>query len=79
MRELNKATQDLKEKVETIKTAQMEANLETENLGKRSGIIDLSIASRIQEIEERISDIEDTVEDIGTTVKENSKHTKLLT
>ena len=50
-----------------------------ENLGKRSGITDVSITNRIQEIEERISGVEDTVEEIDTTVKENSKHKKLLT
>jgi hypothetical protein len=42
-------------KVETIKKTQRETNLLMENLGKRSGIIDVSIANRIQEIEERIS------------------------
>ena len=41
------------------------------NLGKRSGITYVSIANRIQEIEERISGAEDTLEDIDTTVKEN--------
>jgi uncharacterized coiled-coil protein SlyX len=40
-----------------------------ENLGKRSGITDVSITNRIQEIEERISGLEDTVEEIDTTVK----------
>ena len=35
--------QDLKVGVETIKKTQMEANLEMENLGKRSGITDVSI------------------------------------
>ena len=34
--------------VETIKKTQMEANLEMENLGKRSGITDVSITNRIQ-------------------------------
>ena len=57
----------------------MEATLEMENLGKRSGITDVSITNRIQEIEERISCAEYTVEEIDTTVKENSKHKKLLT
>jgi polyribonucleotide nucleotidyltransferase len=52
----------------------MEANVEMENLGKRSGITDGSITNKIQEIERRISGVEDTVEDIDTTVKENSKH-----
>ena len=39
----------------------MEANLEMENLRKRSGITDVSITNRIQEIEERISGVEDKV------------------
>ena len=76
VKELNKAIQDLKVEVETIKKTQMEANLEMENLGKRSGITDVSITNRIQEIEERISGVEDTIEEIDTTVKENSKHKK---
>ena len=57
----------------------MEANLKIENLGKRSGITDINIANRIQEIKERVSGVEDTVEEIDTNVKENSKHKKLLT
>jgi hypothetical protein len=44
-----------------------------ENLGKRSGITDVSIINRIQEIEEKISGVEDTVEQIDKSVK-NSKH-----
>jgi predicted nucleic acid-binding Zn-ribbon protein len=79
VKELNKAIQDLKVEVETIKETQMEANLEMENLGKRSGITDVSITNRIQEIEERIPDVEDTIEENNITVKENSKHKKLLT
>ena len=77
MKELNKAIQNLKVEVETIKKTQVEANLEMENQGKKSGIIGVSITNRIQEIEERISGVEDTVEEIDTTVKENSKHKKL--
>ena len=42
MKELNKAIQDLKVEVETITKTQMEANIEMENLGKRSGITDVS-------------------------------------
>jgi hypothetical protein len=48
---LNQAVQDLKVEVETIKKTQMEANLEMENLGSRSGIRDVSITNRIKEIE----------------------------
>ena len=40
MKELNKAVQDLKMEVETTKKSQMEATLETENLGRRSGATD---------------------------------------
>jgi hypothetical protein len=51
--------------IETIKKTQMEATLEMENLGKRTGTTDTSITGRIQEIEERISGVEDTIEEIG--------------
>jgi hypothetical protein len=37
---LHKDVQDLKVKIETIKKTLIEANLEMENLGKRSGITD---------------------------------------
>jgi transcription elongation factor len=71
VKELNKVIQDLKVEMETKKT-QIMANLEMENLGKRSGITDISITNRIQVTEERISGIKDMVEEIDTTVKENS-------
>ena len=51
----------------------MEANLEIENLGKRSGITEVSTTNRIQKIEERISGAEDTIENIDKRVKENAK------
>jgi uncharacterized coiled-coil protein SlyX len=73
---LNKAIQNLKMEVETIKKSQRETTLELENLGKRSGVIYVSITNRIQEIEERISGAEDTIEKIDTTVKENAKSKK---
>jgi len=44
---LQKAVQDLKVEVETIKKTQMEAKLEIENLGKRSGITTVHITNRI--------------------------------
>jgi hypothetical protein len=47
VKELNKVIQDIKMEVETIKKAQMEVNLEMENLGKRSGITGVSITYRI--------------------------------
>jgi uncharacterized coiled-coil protein SlyX len=62
----------------TIKKSQREPTLEIENLGKRSGVIDVSITNRIQEIEERIPGAEDTIENIDTTVKENAKYKKFL-
>ena len=73
MKQLNKTIQDLKVEVETIKISQKETTLVIENLGKKSGVIDVSINNRIQEIEERISDAEDTIKSIDTTVKENAK------
>jgi hypothetical protein len=57
------------------KKIQINANPEMEQLGKRSGIIDVSITNRTEEI---ITGVEDTVEEIDTTVKENSKHKNLL-
>jgi hypothetical protein len=35
--------------IETMKKSQRETTLEIENIGKRSGVIDASITSRIQE------------------------------
>ena len=43
--------------------------MEIENLGKRSGVIDVSITHRIQEIEERISVTEDNIENTDTKIK----------
>jgi hypothetical protein len=43
--------------------------METENLGKRSRVIDASMTNRIQQIVERTSGIEDTIENIDTTAK----------
>ena len=40
--------------IETVKKSQRETCLETENLRKRSGVLDASTTNRIQEIEERI-------------------------
>jgi hypothetical protein len=70
---MNKTIQDLKIEIETIKKSQRKTTLELENPAKRSGVIDASIAHRIQEIEERISGEEDTIENIDTTVKENAE------
>jgi len=76
---LYKTIQDLKVEIETIKKSQRETTLEIENQGKRSGVIDASITSRIQEIEERILEADDTIENIDTIVKENAESKKLLT
>ena len=43
--------------VETVKKSQRETTLKIENLEKKSGANDASIANKIQEIEERISGI----------------------
>jgi hypothetical protein len=70
VKEFNKTIQHLKMEVETIKKSQRETTLETENLGKRSGVKDASIINRIQETEERITGAEDTIENIDTIIKE---------
>jgi cell fate (sporulation/competence/biofilm development) regulator YmcA (YheA/YmcA/DUF963 family) len=72
VKELN-TFQDLKMEIETIKKSQRETTLEIDNIEKSSGVIDVSITSRIQEIEERITGAEDTIENNDTTVKENAK------
>jgi hypothetical protein len=54
LKELIKIIQDLKMELKTVKISQRDTTLEIENLRKRSGVIDGSIANRIQEIEERI-------------------------
>jgi hypothetical protein len=77
--ELNKTIQDLKMEVETIKKTQRETTLEIEILGKKSGVIDVSISNRIQEMEERISGAEDSVENMDTTNNDNAKGKKILT
>jgi predicted nucleic acid-binding Zn-ribbon protein len=77
--EMNKTILDLKREVDTIKKTQSEAMLEIENLGKKSGTIDVNISNRIQDMEGRISGAEDSIESISTTIKENAKCKKILT
>jgi chromosome segregation ATPase len=77
--EMNKTILDLKRDVDTIKKTQSEATLEIETLGRKYGTIDVSISSRIQEMEERISGAEDSIKNISTTIKENAKCKKILT
>jgi hypothetical protein len=60
VKELNKTIQDLKMEVETIKKLQRKTKLEIPILGEKSGSIDVSISTRIQEMEERISGAENT-------------------
>ena len=67
--EMNKTILDLKSEVDTIKKTQSKATLEIEYLGKKSGTIDASISTRIQDMEERMTDAEDSIENIGTTIK----------
>jgi hypothetical protein len=62
---------------ETIKKSQRITTLEIENLEKRPGVINASITSRIQEIEERISGAEDTIENFESRVKKNAKCKKV--
>ena len=65
--------------VETIKKSQREPTLIIENLGKKSGAINVRINNRKKEIEEKMSGAEDTIENIDTTIKENVKCKKILT
>ena len=51
---MNKVIQDRKVEVKIRKKTQMEAILGMENLGMRSGITDVSITNRIQEIEDNL-------------------------
>ena len=62
-----------------MKKTQREATLEIETLGKKSGIIDVSISNRIQEMEERISGTEDSIANMDTIIKQNAKCKKILT
>jgi hypothetical protein len=57
VKEMNKMSQDLKMEKEARKKTQLEATLETENPGKRTGTTDASITNRIQEMEVRISGV----------------------
>jgi hypothetical protein len=79
VKEMDKTIQDLKIEIETIKKSQRETTVELKNLGKRSGVIDVSITNRIKETEGRISGAEATIENTDTTFKENAKSKKLLT
>ena len=45
---MNETIQDLKRKIETIKKSKKETILETENLGKKSGVMDGSITNRLK-------------------------------
>lgn len=56
-------------KIEVIKEIQTEEILG--NLGKWTGTTDISINSRLEEMEERITGFEDTIEEIYSLVKEN--------
>jgi hypothetical protein len=48
VKELNRTVQELNIETETIKNTQMEATLEMENLGKRTGATDVSITKMLK-------------------------------
>jgi hypothetical protein len=77
--EMNKTIQDLKIEVKTMEKTQRETTVEIENLGKKSGTIDVSISNKIQEMEERDSGAEYSIGNMDTTIKENEKPKKILT
>jgi hypothetical protein len=79
VKELSKTIQDLKMEVEKNMISQRETHLEIELLAKKSGTTDVSIITRIQEIEQRISGAEDSIENMNTTIKVNAKCKKILT
>jgi hypothetical protein len=64
--------------VESLKKTKRETALEMENLGKRTGVIDISNTKRIQEKEEIISGAEDIIQDINTTIMESTNNKMLL-
>ena len=66
----------MKAEIETIKKTQAEGIIETENMRKRSGTTNVSMNSRIQEMEERISSAEDTIEEIDLQLKKILNLTK---
>jgi hypothetical protein len=53
----------------TIKKSQTETTLKIQNLGKRSGVIDVRITNKIQEIEEKTSGTEDTIKKLNKQLK----------
>ena len=65
--------------METIKKTEMEATLEMENLGNRTGTIDTNITNRIQEMEKKISGIKDMMGEINISSDENTKSKKFMT
>lgn len=75
---MNKTSQDLKMEIEAVKKTQMDAVLEMENIGKRTGNADASITNSIQDMKEKILDVEDSIEEIDTTVKKKAKCNKFL-
>jgi hypothetical protein len=65
--------------METIKKTEIEATLEMENLGNRTGTIDTNITNRIQEMEKKISGIKDMMGEINISSDENTKSKKFMT
>jgi hypothetical protein len=79
VKELNKTIHDVNIEVETIKKTQTETTVKIEILGKKSGIIDVSISNIIQKIKERTSGAEDSIGNMNRTIKGNAKCKKILT
>ena len=67
---------DLKPEIKVIKKTKAKGIIETEIMRKYLGTTNVSINSRIQEMEKRISNTEDTREEIDLSVKENVNLTK---
>jgi len=75
VKELNKTNQDLKMEINNKEFIKGD-NSGDRKPAKGSGLIDVNITNRIQEIEERISKAEYTIENIDTTIKEKCKTQK---
>ena len=71
--------QEIKMEIERIKKTKMEATMEMDNLGKRSGVTDASMTNRVKDKDEKILGTEGTIENIGKSVKENTQCKKVLT
>lgn len=70
---MKKKDQDITE-IKSLKKTQIEINLERKYSECQTKASEVSLTSRLKDIEERISSLEDKVEDIDSSIKENVKY-----